>query len=140
MPDVQRRLGLPSFERPKFADSIRMPENILDLEPANITDLIAKFTEMLAYVTFERARCEAEITSLLGHLKKTKVGIFITRPGINNQEKWKRDSVVDSDENVLSTEEQISRLKSEVEIIRCYCDNYERYVAALSRDLTRRKL
>lgn len=117
-----------------------MPDDITQLEAANLTELIGKFTQLQAYVNAELAECEAEIIRLRAKMREEKVTFFVTKPGLNNQEKWKRDAVLEAEEGVRKVQRGIEQHEADAKIIRCYVENYERYISALSRDLTRRKL
>ena len=41
------KFTLPAFPRPVFADTLKFPQDITELETENVSDLLGKYTQML---------------------------------------------------------------------------------------------
>ncbi len=126
------------FGRPKFADTLRFPDDLTLLLPANISELHGKYTQMFVFANREATRLTVEILRAETQESMAVTRLFRRQPAINSQERWKRDAVVDSDAEIESFRAAVARYKQERELARCYADNYDRYLAALSRELSRR--
>jgi hypothetical protein len=126
------------FDRPEFADTLRFPNDLTQLAPANVSELHGKYTQLFVFANREATRLSVEIMRTETQESLAKSSMFRRFPAINSQERWKRDAVMDSDPEIENTRRQISSLRQEQETAKCFASNYTAYIAALSRELSRR--
>lgn len=131
-------LGLPQIVRPAYSATIRFPADVTQLDAQNVSELLGKYSELSAYAVAKKAEYDVEDLRLC-HMEDVETARLMTeRPGLNNQERWKRDSVVSSYPSiqrirVLKLSAQQGRRTAEA-----YCLGYEKLAAALSRELSRK--
>jgi hypothetical protein len=70
------------------------------------------------------------------NLRKTE--IFQENPHINSQERWRRDAVIDCDEQMQEIQKEIDLYKMRKEYAQMFVTNFEKYLFALSRELSRK--
>lgn len=129
---------MPKVQRPKFVDTLRFPEDITELSAANCSELLGKYTLLWTFVNQDMARLKVRLLRLQ-HQEGVRVSeMFRHRPQLNQIEKWKRDSVISEDTQVESLRRQTSAINVELEYSGMYLANYDRYILALSRELTRK--
>lgn len=126
------------FDRPEFADTLRFPNDLTQLAPANVSELHGKYTQLFVFANREATRLSVEIMRAETQESLAVSSTFRRFPAINSQERWKRDAVLDSDPEIERIRQHISRCRQEQETAKCYASNYTAYTAALSRELSRR--
>jgi hypothetical protein len=128
----------PILLRPKFLDSLKFPEEITELTSQNVSDLIGKYSQAYAYVN--QARCQLVIAILKAEAELSEVQsqIFKGRPSINFQERWRRDAIVETDQRIAEIRVQAYKLRQQKEYTEMWLQNLDRYLTALSRELTRK--
>lgn len=128
----------PSIVRPKFADTLKFPSNITELGTMNITDLIGKYTALYAYANQALSAANIEILKCQSAIDLMKQYLTRSNPMMNSQEKWRRDASVDSDPRMekLIKDQNVARQRKEQ--CQMYVANFDKYIAALSRELTRK--
>ena len=130
--------SLPEFPRPKFTSTLRFPDDITELASANVSDLHGKYTQLFTFVNQELSRVNQEL--LRKHTEENQIRnvIFRERPTINSQERWKRDAVVSEDPRMESIAADVQGLNIQKLQLQMFVDNYEKYLTALSRELSRK--
>ncbi len=132
-------LGFRKIERPEFIESLVFPaETLTALDAEQVSDLHAKYTMLYAYANQSLADANVSILSLQNRKTERENTIFREQPRINSIEKWKRDAKLKEDEQVeyfnrSLTIHHVKRIQLEMMIA-----NFERFIAALSRELSRK--
>ena len=129
---------LPEIQRPSFANTLVFPENLTELETANISDLHGKYSLLYAFVNQDLARINVRILRL-----KTNESVLVNSISRSNRslisvEKWKREIILNQDPDMENIHKYIAKLEQEKVYAEMYLSNYERYLNALSRELTRK--
>jgi hypothetical protein len=124
--------------RPKFADALRFPDDITELASANVSDLHAKYSELYTYANQELARANIAILKLQTEETFLKSKIFVENPRINHLERWKRDCLIDADPRMEEIYRLLSKFRVEKEYAQMAVTNYDKYINALSRELSRK--
>lgn len=132
------KLGLPEVFRPKFASTLVFPSDITELTAQNISDLIGKYTLLYSYANQELSKLNVLILQSERREEIRVNDLFRTRPSLNQIEKWRRDSVLAEDTEIEEIRTNINRLQIQKEFTQMYLSNFDRYVNALSRELTRK--
>ena len=134
-----RKLG-PFYEvpRPAFADSLKFPEDVTKLDAMNVSELHGKYTMMYAYANQELAKANVALLRLHSRVALRRNTVFRSRPTLNSQERWRRDAILDSDSDMEIIEAQITSVKMEKTWAEMFVANFERYLTALSRELSRK--
>ena len=127
----------PEIHRPEFTDQLRWPDDLTVLPAKSISDLLGKFTALQVYANQEHARIQSLLVEAQTEIQLRETEVFRANPAMNHQERWKRDAVVSSDPVIMELTRRIGRLKAEREYASGFALNYERYVNALSRELSR---
>ena len=129
----------PKIVRPQFADSLQFPaENMTKLPSSQIADYLAKYTELHAYANQELSAIKVRLLMNGTEDSVTRNKLLRERPNLNGIEKWRKEAVMDSDEEIekLYTESQSLKVaQTQLEMLTV---NYDRYIQTLSRELTRK--
>lgn len=128
----------PLPQRPAYADKLKFPADITELTSANISELMGKYTEMYSYAAAEAAKAEVQLLLAETEERKTETRILNSRPNIVHLEKWRKDLVVDSDKTMLKLHEQVKKAQVRLRYAKMYLEIFDRYLNALSRELTRK--
>lgn len=129
---------LPEIKRPKFADTLRFPDDITQLTTQNVSELLGKYTSLYSYANQELSRINAEIIRLQSRSSLRTNQVFRTNPSMNAQERWRRDAVLSTDSKMEEIERDLGRYKMQKEFTQMYVENFDKYIAALSRELSRK--
>lgn len=135
--NIKYRL-FPETRRPAFADTLRFPSDVTALAAVNVSDLHGKYTELYAFANQELCRINVEILALQTKQSQRKNAMFRHRPGMNGQERWRRDAIIDCDPEMERLESALAKKKQEREYTSMYLQNFDRYLTALSRELSRK--
>jgi hypothetical protein len=131
-------LELPVFDRPAYADKTKWPADITQLTSQNISELIGKYTGLLAYVEAQMSKYDQEIIKAEAMLESKSTQMFLDNPGIAHLEKWRRDQKIASDDGVIIIKSALTIARVKKTQAAMYVKNYERQINALSRELTRK--
>jgi hypothetical protein len=126
------------FGRPAYTEKLRFPDNITELPAQNVSELLGKYTQLYVFANAETCKCSVRILRLQTALSLKKAALLRDDPHLNTLEKWRRDTVLDCDEEIMNMEAAIGSLKSEQQVAETARDNFDRYISALSRELTRK--
>lgn len=129
-----------AFPRPAFADSIRFPNDLTQLTAANLSDLLGKYTRLYAFANAEACKCNVSLLRIDTQESLRRATLLRERPFLNNQEKWRRDSVLDCDPAIMRYQSERLLAKQNRLFAETARDNFEKYIAALSRALTQKGL
>jgi hypothetical protein len=129
---------LPLQNRPKFADDLRFPDNLIQFPAEVISELHGKYTKLYVYANEERTKLIVKLLQLETKETQIRALVFRERPQINQQEKWRRDAVLEEDPRMRSLLHEISFTKIQKEWADTFVANFDRYLIALSRELSRR--
>ena len=108
------------------------------LTSVNVSALHAKYTLLYSYVNQERSRANVELLRAKAKEGAAINDILRQRPTINAQEKWRRDAAMNTEPRLVKVREEIDEIIIKKEIAEMYLANYEKYIAALSRELSRK--
>ena len=134
-----RKLGsFYEIPRPAFADTLVFPDDVTKLEASNVSELHGKYTQMYAYANQELAKANVALLRLNARVSVRRNAVFRSRPTLNAQERWRRDAVLDADKDMEIIEAQITAVKMERTWAEMFVGNFEKYIAALSRELSRK--
>jgi hypothetical protein len=136
--DLFTSLRFQRIQRPKFADSLKFPEDITELSPASVSDMLGKYTQMYAYANQELSLLNVALLGLQTQEARRTTEMFKANPSLNHQERWRRDCVVDTDPQIMNIQMEISLTKQSREVVQMFLNNYDRYLTALSRELSRK--
>jgi hypothetical protein len=128
-----------SFKRPAFADSIVFPKDVTRLDSANVSDLHAKYAELFVFVNQAVAKYAFLANSAEADIAKAKQKIYADRPALVQIEKWRFDHIVNTDPAVAKLASLAMRYRAKRDYLSAIAANYEKYIAALSRELSRRQ-
>lgn len=132
-------LKLPAVPRPDFLDGFVFPEDITELDPKQVSDLLSKYTLLYSYANQHVSKLSVKEIQLQTMESMRKNHIFRSRPYLNAQERWRRDSIIEEDRKIEEFRRRRSYLSQEKMLVQAYLDNYERYINALSRELSRKQ-
>ncbi len=130
--------NFPVIERPSFTKTLKFPEDITELGAKNISDLHGKYTLLWTFASQDLARVNVQILAVETSISFRRNAIFRNRPMINQQDRWKRDAILESDPDIENLELQLAQAKAEKEQIQMWLNNFDRYLTALSRELSRK--
>jgi hypothetical protein len=131
-------IDLPVFERPKFADKIKWPDDITQLTAQNVSELLGKYTALLCYAEAQLAKYQQEILMLENKASQLAIFIYKEEPSIRTLEKNKREMKIATDDGMIKIKSRLSTLRSCEVATSMFVKNYERFVTALSRELSRK--
>lgn len=131
-------VDLPVFNRPKYADSVKWPDDITQLAAQNVSELLGKYTGLLCYAQSELANYQQQILGIEYQINRLEVTIYTEEPQVVNLAKNIRDLKFDSDEGMTILKAHLIRLKRCEVVTSMHVQNYERKITALSRELSRK--
>lgn len=128
----------PAVERPSWIDSLKWPEDITSLGPANLSELLGRYTALYAYACFVAAEATEADLCLQSQELLRRGTVFRQNPSVNGQARWKRDAYLITDAALEGVAISRGRHRIKAEWAKAYQAIYDRYIQALSRELTRR--
>ena len=136
--EVRYLHGFPEVERPAFIDKLKFPEDLTQLTAQNVSALHGKYTQLYAFANQELAKLEIKTLRIRQQEAIRRNEIFVERPSINSLDKYRRDAVYKSDDKMESLGQEMFRLECAKVATVSFKDSYDRYLQALSRELTRK--
>jgi hypothetical protein len=136
--DIRFKHAFPEIRRPSFTDTLKFPSDITSLTAANVSDLHGKYTMLFAFALQNLAQINIAIIQYQTEDSLVRNKIFKDRPFVNHQERWKRDAVIDADSQVEAVMAKLAKKKMERETAQMFVTVFEKYIAALSRELSRK--
>lgn len=137
-PSLISHLRLPRILRPKFADTLRFPEDITQLESANVSELLGKYTLLYTYAAQDMSFLNQESLRLESQERVRRFEVMQTNPRMNTIEKHKREAFYDSDSSMRQLQDQRTLVNMRKESTAMFMGNFDKYIQALSRELTRK--
>ena len=134
----QTQLQLPAFKRPAFADSLKFPDDLTELTSQNVSELLGKYTDLQAYVNSQRTSYIVECLRLQTLMERLETEAFIEQPQIAHLQRWRRDQKINSDSRMRDLKAKYYWYSQLREVAQLYFDNYQAYIQALSRELSRK--
>lgn len=131
-------LRLPSVRRPDFADHLRFPEDITQLNGENVAELLGKYTLLYSYAAQDMAFLNQESLRIESHERIRRSEIVQQNPRINTIEKYKREAFFEADSKLRSLQEHRTVVNIRKETTGMFMNNFDKYIQALSRELTRK--
>lgn len=128
----------PEFAQPSFVKTLRFPDDLTKLDGQNISELHGKYTQLYTYANQELCRINVRLIELQTKESLVQSAMIHERNGLNQIERWKRDAIIDSDPRMIAVKAEIARAKKEKEYNAMYLANFDRYLIALSRELSRK--
>jgi len=129
--------AFPTIERPTFTDSLKFPENLASISSGELGVAHGRFTSMLAYAASELAKLTVEKLKIESAISLEYHRRVVTL-SMQDVQKWKIQNVVESSVQMVMLKKQLLGENMKIETVRTYKENYERYAAALSREMSRR--
>lgn len=126
--------------RPKWADSLSFPDNLTELTAANISELHGKYTQLYAFVNQELTKLNVKVLEHQTRDNQRRNLMLVRQPSLNSQERWRRDAAMDTDPTLMEIAKTLSHLRIRQEYSKMYLANFDRYLIALSRELSRRAM
>lgn len=139
-PTLYTHLHLSKQERPRYADSIRFPDRLSELSPANVSDLIGQYTVLLAYAQEDLAELSREMVRLDYEEKSVTARMLVQRPQLNTIPKHQREGVIETDASILIIRRQQKEAAMKKEHTAMFVARFQSFISALSRDLSRRSI
>jgi hypothetical protein len=138
--DTISHLSIFRIPRPNFASTLRFPEDITQLESANVSELLGKYTLLLTFAAQDLSELNQAGLRLDVMEKNRKYDLFTEKPQMNSLEKHKREAFFETDRQMR----ELYKQRAAVNIRKCHTEmfiaNFDRYIVALSRELTRRSM
>jgi len=130
---------LPKVERPDFADTLEFPHDITQLDPAGLTRLMGRYEVLRAYVLFDYADSKQMELDAQTKLKEqiSKCSMEVNTGA--KTPKYLVDREIESSEEIILLRNILVKAQSLKIRQEAYLEVYERFVSALSRELTRQK-
>lgn len=125
------------MSRPKYASDLEFPDDITKITASEVSKLHARYIGLQTYALAERAKIDVkilEIESERNRLTTQKRSQLFTS---GNHKQWEQKAIIDS--AVDKFEEKLLPLRQTQILIQSRIDIFEKYIIALSRDLTRRQ-
>ena len=132
------RTDFPFQNRPKFTDSLRFPDDLTSLDAANISELLGKYTKLYVYANQNACAINVALLRLDTRESLLRNSLFRNRPSLNNLDRWRRDAVISEDSQMERIVIERNSLLEKKELIQNFLTTYDRYVVALSRELSRK--
>lgn len=137
MQQVLRRVNLPNQKRPKFAESLRFPDSVSALEAENITDLMGKYTKLLAYVKGCWSSLKRDELSIERQINEVKRDLYVKNPS-NFSTRGNGQYAIQFNPKVFELNGNLNLARQEIVITESHIDVYEKFINTLSRELSRR--
>lgn len=129
--------AFPAIERPSFTDTLKFPENLASISSGELGVAHGRFTSMLAYAASELAKLTVEKLKVESAISM-EYHRRVVSLSMQDVQKWKIQNVVESSTAMVLLKKQLLEENIKIEAVRTYKENYERYAAALSREMSRR--
>lgn len=100
--------------------------------------MLGKYTLLWSYVNQDFARLKVRKLWLEQQEARRANEYLRTNPRLNHVEKWKRDALLKEDTIMEELQQQLTNVNAELEYTAMYLANYDRYITALSRELSRK--
>ncbi len=126
------------IQRPKWTDRLSFPDDVTRLNAANVSELLGKYSQLWAYTNQELCKINVAILRLQTAESRRRNEIFRRNPAVNSQDRWRRDAVLESDPLIEKFLHEIEVNKMRRTYTDTYLANFDRYINALSRELSRK--
>ena len=126
------------FPRPSFTDKLRFPDNITDLDSGGVSELLGKYTQLYAFANAEVCKANMALLRLDTRESLRRATLLRQQPSLNAQERWRRDTVLDCDADISALNAERLQHRLAKELAETARGNFEKYIAALSRELSRK--
>lgn len=131
-------LKLPQINRPKWADNLRFPDDLTEVTAANVSELLGKYTSLWAFVNEDACRTTQHLLRL-DSAEQTRMNQMIgRRPALTTLEKFRRDQLFAVDPVIATYRREKKILHIHKAASDMFLANYDKYINALSRELTRK--
>jgi hypothetical protein len=129
----------PEIERPAFIDTLKFPaDRLVQMTAEQVSEYHGKFTLLIAYAKQEATKVNIELIKLDAEEARLRGKMLTETPSMNTIDKWKRDALIEHDTRMMAHRQKVSFKQME----RAYADtiifNSEKFLYALSRELTRK--
>lgn len=123
--------------RPAFTDALFFPDDVTKCSLSDVSRLHGQYTALYAYVVSECAKLGQEALRIESELFVRKNNV--TRTGLTyGKNKYKIDVEVRADMSMEKLHLKLHKVREHEEVTKRYLEIYDRYIAALSREMTRR--
>lgn len=125
------------IERPEYTDSIKFPDDVTRLTPADVSKLHARYTALYAYAVAELAKVDVAFLRCRSTCSVQKNNV--TRTGHTyGKNKHQIDVQVRLDKRLEDLELLAHEAEAKKIILTGYVEVFDKYIAALSREMSRR--
>ena len=126
------------FPRPVFTDTLHFPDDITTLTGGNVSELLGKYTKLFVFANAELCKWSVRLLRAQTAESLRRAALLRQDPSLNVQERWRRDAVLDCDAEIVRLTLRQAHCRAERDIAQTARDNFEKYIAALSRELSRK--
>lgn len=124
-------------ERPAFADTIKFPDDITKLPLSGVSMLNGQYTGMYAYAVAELSKANVQVLRIRSEIFVRRNNI--ARTGITN---GRKKYAIDLDTRIDKRLEELTLMENKAEELVKQLESYviifDKYMGALSREMTRR--
>lgn len=129
----------PRLSCPAFASTLKFPDDITNLDAANVSLLMGRFTQMLAWASQARTDADIRLLQSKAVLESAKTRFLAANPAVrNSSHRWRIDFVMDTDPDIAAAQAAVRRAETSKLTASNLFDTFERYVWVLSRELSRK--
>lgn len=129
---------IPSFERPKFTDSMRFPDDVTQLTAHNLSELMGRYASLAAFVEQEATTWSMAVIRLEQELEEAESQFMLKNPKTLFLERWRLDNRLRQDLTLRSIHRRLTGARALRERAQSLVRIYERLINVLSRELSRR--
>lgn len=129
-------LGASEVKQPEYLSDISFPEDITQINAAEVSKLHARYSALQSYALSEKAKVDVEILAKESERHNTITRKRYSLSTLPSTKQWEQKSIVDH--SALGIEEELVPLKRKQIVIQSRIEIFERYIVALSREMTRR--
>lgn len=120
---------------PSFSQTLRFPENLPALSNRDLGTFHGQYTALLAYARSELSKIIVDLLRVDSEISVQRHQRIIMS---TQSVKWQLESVVESNPTIMDLRKKQLTLQIQKETVATFGDNFERYAASISREMTRR--
>lgn len=129
--------AFPPVERPTYTDKLRFPENLPALSGRDLGLYHGQYVGLHAYASSELSKLQGKILRAESELNAIHTSRAIALSA-QKYPKWEIEIMIEGSEKWKEKKEELLLLQIKKESTFSMCLNFERYAAALSREMSRR--
>jgi len=129
-----------TINSPSFAQTLRFPENLPALSSRDLGLYHGQYTALLAYASSERSKVTVELLKVESEINyhRHQKSIMLSSSSSEKALKWQLESMLETSPQIVDLRKRQLHFQVQKESLQNYEANFERYAAALSREMSRR--